>query len=188
MQIKNNNKFKLLFLGYISRDKGIFDLVECIKEYHLEYHDKLMLYIGGSQYEESQLIELIKENNLQDVITFCGWVSGNKKVDLLNNADAFILPSYKEALPISIIEAMTYSLPIISTEVGGIPELVEHDVNGFLFVPGDQNAMKNYIDILMYDYNKRKQMSDNSYSRSLNYLPENAQLKLNQLYKSLLEL
>lgn len=186
IKIEKNSKFILLFLGYICKDKGIFDLVECIKENHAEYRDKLMLYIGGGQYEENQLKILIEDNNLQDVITFCGWVSGENKINLLNKADAFILPSYKEALPISIIEAMTYGLPIISTEVGGIPELVEHGTNGLLFIPGDYVSMKQYIDTLMYNAETRKRMSSNSYKKSLNYLPENAQLKLNCLYKSLL--
>ena len=66
-------------------------------------------------------------------------VSGHKKEMLLNLCDAYILPSYTEGLPVSILEAMSYGKPILATPVGGIPEVVID--NGILFQPGDLSAI-----------------------------------------------
>ena len=74
------------------------------------------LKIGGNKNEE-KLKKQIKDFNIQEIVTFEGWVSGNKKLELLNWADVFILPSFNEGLPISILEAMSYGMPIISTPV-----------------------------------------------------------------------
>ena len=75
-------------------------------------------------------------------------MSGDKKVDLLNWADVFILPSHNEGLPISILEAMSYGLPVISSPVGGIPEVVGEG-NGVLVTPGSDaeiaKAMMRYV-------------------------------------------
>lgn len=60
---------------------------------------------------------------------------------MLNGADVYVLPSYKEGLPISILEAMSYSLPVISTRVGGIPEIIMNGKNGLLINPGDKEAL-----------------------------------------------
>ena len=63
-------------------------------------------------------------------------------------ADAFILPSYAEGLPVSILEAMSYGLPILSTPVGGIPEIVTSQI-GILFQPGDKQSIYNSIMTIM---------------------------------------
>lgn len=78
-------------------------------------------------------------------------MSGEKKSQLFNTADAFILPSYHEGVPISILEAESYALPVISTQVGGIPEIVSDSYNGILFKPGDKVAMYEAIVRLMTD-------------------------------------
>lgn len=142
----DDGKTHFLFLGEIGKRKGVFDIIRAIAGHRNEADGKMELKIGGNRNEE-ELISAIKSNSLEDIVSFEGWVSGEKKVRLLNWADVYILPSFNEGLPISILEAMSYGCPIISTPVGGIPEVVTD--NGILVAPGNAeeiwNAMCRYI-------------------------------------------
>ena len=70
-----------------------------------------------------------------------GWITKEQKPDLLKRADVLVLPSYNEGLPIAILEAMSYGLPIISTNVGSIAEAVKENKNGFLIEPGNIDSL-----------------------------------------------
>lgn len=142
-KVEHDGRLHLLFLGFIVEQKGIFDLVEVIKQHKAEWDGKLMLHVGGS-HEVERLQNLIKNNGLENLIQYEGWVTGDKKIVLLNQMDAYILPSYIEGLPISILEALSYGKPVITTPVGGIPEVI-NEQNGFLFEPGDREAMYKII-------------------------------------------
>lgn len=145
----NDGRVRLLFMGEIGQRKGVFDLLQAIAEHKDELAGRLELSIGGNRNEE-QLLETIRREGLEDMVRFEGWVVGDKKIELFNRADIFILPSYNEGLPISILEAMSYGKPVISTPVGGIPEVVETDVNGVIVEPGNHGqiyrAIKKYIE------------------------------------------
>lgn len=178
--------FHLLYMGHIMKPKGIFDLVELFNEHKNEYSGKLILDIAGGMYEEKRLKKYIKSNNLDNIIHFHGWVESNYKIKLLNLADAFILPSYIEGVPISILEAESYGLPIVSTRVGGIPEIVSHGVNGYLFSPGNKQEMKQYIDnLLLMDIEKRIIMGKHSKEMVYRNLPSNIISCLEEVYNSL---
>lgn len=140
---------RLLFLGWLGKRKGIWDLLDVIVSHHDELRGKLKFRFGGNEFED-KINETIRDNHLEDIVSFEGWVNGEKKTALLEWANCFILPSYNEGLPISILEAMSYGMPIISTPVGGIPEVVKDGKNGVLVTPGNKEqiwqAIKHYID------------------------------------------
>ncbi len=177
--------FTLLFLGLLGKNKGIYDLLECIRDHKVEFQGKLKLYIGGNG-EIEHVKQLIKEYDIADITIFEGWVSGDKKIELLNKSDAYILPSYKEGLPISILEAMSYGMPIISTPVGGIPEIVSNGENGYLVEPGNKEDIYKAIISLLNDSDLRNRMGSVSLSRVGEHLPEYVEKQLETLYDSLL--
>lgn len=137
-------KVKLVFLGEIGKRKGIYDLIQAIAELTDEQKNKLSVDIGGNK-ELDTLTSMIKANGLEKTCIIHGWVDGEKKLKLLKEATVFILPSYFEGVPISILEAMSYELPIISTNVAGIPEIVLHKYNGLIINPGDIEGLKQSI-------------------------------------------
>jgi glycosyltransferase involved in cell wall biosynthesis len=184
---KKNNVFNLLFLGHIHKAKGIFDLVQVLNENHNEYMGKIKLYVGGGMFEEEELKNYVIDNQLEDVVTLCGWVGENDKAKLFSISDAFILPSYIEGQPVSIIEAMSYGLPILSTTVGGIPELVSDGKNGYLFEPGNKGQIKVNIDKLLTNERLRKAMGDKSKKMSEAYMPCVIRIGLEQLYLTLID-
>lgn len=141
-----DGKLHLLFLGEIGKRKGVFDILRALTKGKNLFEGKIELRIGGNQ-NEKVLIDTIHNNKLENIVKFEGWVYGEKKLNLFNWADVFILPSFNEGLPISILEAMSYGMPIISSPVGGIPEIIKG--NGTLVTPGNEEeiykAIKKYI-------------------------------------------
>lgn len=182
----NDGLLHLLFMGLIGEAKGIFDLIEAIHQHDNELRGKMMLHVGGKG-KTDQLRALIAKYKLEDMVRFEGWVSGDKKVKLLSSSHAYILPSYTEGLPVSILEAMSYRMPILSTPVGGIPEVVTSDENGILFTPGDCEAMIAAIRTLIDKNNLISEMGNKSYDIIQPYFPDNVGLKLEHIYTSLLQ-
>lgn len=182
----NDDKIHILYLGLITKAKGIYDLLDVINEHKTELEGRITLRVGGNG-ETDTLQNIIKEYNLSQIVKFEGWVSGDKKVELLNNADVFILPSYTEGLPISILEAMSYKLPVISTPVGGIPEVIETGENGLLFTPGDKDALYNAIIKLITNKELREDMGEKSYQKVQPHIPESVSVKLEKIYQELLK-
>lgn len=174
-----------LYLGVITKTKGIYDLVDVIKDHKEEFKGKMVLHVGGNK-EVEKLLEIIKTNGLEDIIQFEGWVSGNKKIDLLNMCEVFILPSYTEGLPISILEAQSYGKYTIATRVGGIPEIVDQ-TNGVLFEPADQEALYKILQYVNNDkpYSDKTNLIKNS---SRLYLPEYVSEQLETLYSVILNI
>lgn len=175
----------MLYLGLIIERKGIYDLLDVIYDHKLEFTGKLMLHIGGNG-EVDKLNKMIADKELQDIVTFEGWVDGEKKVRLLNLCDVFILPSYVEGLPLSILEAMAYNMAIISTRVGGIPSLITDKKNGFLFEPGDKYAIFSSVNSLLNDKHLLEKMGKDNGHMIEDYYPRNVANKLTEIYNSLL--
>lgn len=157
VQIKEINQnesenINAFFMGKLCKEKGIYDILNAA-EYISSPNVKLNLYGDGN----------ISELNANDKVEFYSWISGDEKGKVFKNSDILILPSYSEGLPMSILEAMAYGKPIISTPVGGIPEAVEEGLNGFLIQPGDYKALAEKIDLLASDKDLREKMGQESY-------------------------
>lgn len=179
-----HKEFTLLFLGLLGQNKGIYDLLDVIATHREQLQGKLMLLIGGNG-EVEQVKDVINKSDIGAIARYCGWVSGKEKETLFNSADAYIMPSYYEGVPISILEAESYGLPIISTRVGGIPEIVEDTVNGVLVAPGDKDAIYSAISMLMQDNNLAKQMGQHSMLIADEHLPVHVEKQLNNMYNKL---
>jgi len=171
----------MLFLGRIGDTKGIFDLLDVIKTYRQEWEGKIKLKIGGDG-EVNRLKNYIETHCLSSIVEYIGWADGDKKHELLSRCNVLVLPSYNEGLPISILEAMSYGKGIISTTVGGIPEVVKHQENGFLITPGDFDGLAEAIDRLVQSPQLRKAIGETSKRRVEPYLIENVLIQLNSIY------
>lgn len=175
-----------VFLGNLNEPKGIFDLLDVIAEYRDELKGKFTLHIGGNG-EIERLMNIVKQNGLEDIVFYDGWVDGEKKARLMTEANIFILPSYVEGLPISILEAMTYGMAVVSTHVGGIPEIVHDGENGFLIAPGDKKALHDALIHLIDDGSLRSEMGQRSSKMVQLFLPANVELCLTEIYSELLK-
>jgi glycosyltransferase involved in cell wall biosynthesis len=136
---KNNDFTNFLFLGRVSKRKGIWDIVEAVKLLSLERKD-FMVNVAGDG-ENKELDKLIKKEKLGAFFTIYGWVDGEAKRKLLSSSHVLLLPSYNEGLPMSILENMAAGKIIISSNVGGIPEVVSNNENGFIIAAGDVSML-----------------------------------------------
>lgn len=180
-----NGPLNVLFLGAIGQRKGIFDLLDVLREHRTIFEGRLVLRIGGNG-ETDRLQNYIREHSLASFVQFEGWASGEKKHELLSTSDVYILPSYHEGLPISILEAMHYQLPIISTPVGGTAEAVEEGINGFLVTPGDKDALYDRLMQFVTQPELAQTMGTASGWIVRRYLPETVFAQLCTIYESLL--
>lgn len=164
---ENKPKTVFLFLGKVDVEKGIFDLLEVVNELKNEYPGQFELLIGGN-YATRQFEQYLQSNNLFTDVKYLGWISGSEKEIVLQNSDVYVLPSYNEGLPVSIIEAMAHKMPIISTNVGGIPELVEHLESGIIFEPGDKIALKDAMKYFLINEKRINEMGNKSFLKYSN--------------------
>lgn len=147
----------VLFLGELGKRKGCYDIPAVVREAKKEIPDvKFVLAGAGSEADEKAIRQLVDENGVTENVVFPGWVRGNEKDRLLREADVFFLPSYNEGMPMSVLDAMGYGLPVVSTSVGGIPKIVHDGENGYCFKVGDVDGMANLIKQLIMDDKKRE--------------------------------
>jgi len=103
-------------------------------------------------------VSLAKELKIESQVEFAGWVSGQKKDDLFNNASIFCLPSYAEGFPMAILDAMSYSIPVVATPVGGITDVFQDNYHLLIFPPGNIQELSNKLKILINDSALRKDL------------------------------
>lgn len=181
----NSHIINILFLGAISKMKGVYDILEMAKQHKTELAGNVKIIVGGNG-ENDKFTRMIEEYQIAEIVEFVGWVSGEKKKQLLNSSHIMLLPSYVEGLPICILEGMAYQMPIIATAIGGIPDIVKTNVNGCLITPGNYEqlyqAIKYYID-------NRDEVTKQGNAAALtinDYYADNVVASLSELYTSLL--
>ena len=120
---------------------------------------------------------------LEDTVHIAGFIPDAAR--LLKGFDVFVLPSLKEGLPYTILEAFSAGVPVVATSVGGIPDIVEHQKNGLLVPPADPAALANAIAALSLDPEKREEFGRNTKQKSRERLPLSEMLeKTIALYSS----
>jgi glycosyltransferase involved in cell wall biosynthesis len=155
---------RILFLGQLVQRKGIAVLVEAFAR--VRAHADLLL-VGGDWNQPGypqQIGDLIHRLALGDRVRL-----ENHREDagaLLLSSDIFVLPSYEEARPRTIIEASLLGVPVIASATGGIPSMVEDGVTGLLVPPGDVDALAKAIESLAANENLRRQFAENARARA----------------------
>jgi len=144
----NNSKPFIMYMGVLISRKGIYGLLDAFSLVKNEIED-ICLFIAGSGQEENNLRKTVKRLGLQKDVKFLGFLKEEKKYSYLKSSEIVILPSLWESLPITVLEGMGCGKPIIASEVGGIPYLVEDGFNGFLVKPGDVKDLADKIAFLL---------------------------------------
>jgi len=144
------NDFVLTFVGRIVKDKGINELVEAFIELKKNHSNLKLLLVGD--YEEN--LNPIKQenmniiNNSEDII-FVGFQNDIRKFLAISNL--FLLPSYREGLPNSLIEAGSYGIPLIATDINGCNEIIIDKETGILVEKKSMKSLKDAIELLLTD-------------------------------------
>jgi glycosyltransferase involved in cell wall biosynthesis len=129
----------VLFLGRLGQRKGTYDLIAACAQVVSDVPNFKLLLAGDG--DSVGVKTRAFASGVDKNVEILGWIRGAEKERLLATAGVYVLPSYHEGLPMSILEAMAVGLPILSTNIGGIPEAVTDGVEGFLIEPGDVQGL-----------------------------------------------
>lgn len=155
-KLDNGDVINILFMGRLGDRKGTYDLIEAFKSLAKSFPEARLLLGGDGELDKVK--QILEEEDLIEKVSVLGWVGGDQKIELFRRADMYVLPSYNEGLPGSILEAMAAGSPIVSTTVGGIPEAVLDGINGYLVAPGDITALSQALASLCKDKTLRNRM------------------------------
>ena len=150
------SKHQVLFLGLLNQDKGFFDLLEAIGPLCAEF-PSLVLVCGGKGNQQ-EVNERIQKLCIGNHVKLLGWISGSAKNTCLSSASFYVLPSYVEGIPMGVLEAMAWGMPVVASKIGGIPDIVEHGREGLLIKAGDIGGLRDAIRQLLQDDDKRRRM------------------------------
>lgn len=138
--------FRVLFMGVLIERKGVGDLLDAVAT--LRDGGRLgdmRVVVAGTGDQERELKEKAAKLGLSDgdspAVEFAGWTDGDRKRALFEQSQAFVLPSYNEGLPVAVLEAISYGMPVVATNVGDIASAVHDGENGHLVKPGDADAL-----------------------------------------------
>lgn len=179
---KDYSNHNMLFLGRICKTKGMTELFECVPALIKKYPD-MKLYLGGiwedSDYEK-------KAAKYPDNVEYIGWISGKEKEEYLKKCSVFVLPTYFEGLPVSVLEAMAAGCIVVTTRVGGIPLIIDSDKEGILIEPQNVKALEQALLSVLGDENTKMSIGQVAHEKiKKDYDIEAAKERLVSIYSSL---
>ena len=160
-------KFIVLFFGRLNPTKGPEMLAKAAIEITKKRKDIAFLWVGPDEGKAEEVKQLIKPySNMY----YLGPIRGKEKVaEMYQSADIYVLPSYREGLPLTLFEAMASGLSIIASPVNGVPYEMKEPENGFFVSYGDIKNLEEKILYLIDNPNLRKEISKNNIKKSVNY-------------------
>jgi len=180
---KSYNIITILFLARIEKEKGIFDTIEAC-DLLIQQGYSIRLLIAGSGRAEKEVLEKIKN---KESIEFLGYVSGKDKSKTYIESDLYVLPSYTEGMPITVLEAMAFGLPVIVTPVGGLKDIIKEGVNGYFVQFGDSSMLAETIIKLIANINLMNKMALYNYNDAKKYYASSVVKRIENIYMELLE-
>jgi glycosyltransferase involved in cell wall biosynthesis len=144
---------RLLFVGRYGERKGCPELIEALAKARRSGTEATLRFVGQEEYagEESLLRRGVETQEVAAAVEFAGLKEGAELAECYAAAQVLCLPSRREGVPLVLLEAMAFGLPVIATPVGGIPDLVRSDENGLLVPPGDVDSLAAAITLMAAD-------------------------------------
>lgn len=176
-----NTITRFLFLGRIADHKGIFDLLRLIHTEQEHWKNKCHFAVGGN-HEIERLQNTIRADGTDQLVEYIGWVEGQDKEQQFNNCHYFILPTYEEAMPMTLLEAFSYGRAALTTPVGSIPEIMQNGYEGWLFKPGDTATLRDLINQALNNPEMAITLGNNALQSVSRFYPEAIRQQLEHLY------
>ena len=156
----------IIYMGRINEKKGIWDLLDAVKRINLSLPENTVFQIYGED-ETGKLENRIAEMGLEKRVEIKGWIGEQEKQNAYLNAMIMVLPTYIEGLSMTVLESMAYGVPVITTGITTMPELLGGITD--MIVPGDTEALAEKIVELGQDQSKRKEISRKEFEKVKKY-------------------
>jgi glycosyltransferase involved in cell wall biosynthesis len=174
---------QFLFLGRIGARKGAFELLRAFAMLPEEIRSRARLVFAG----DGEVDELrAQAAALGDRVEVNGWIDATQRNALLEASDVFVLPSHAEGVPMAMLEAMAYGLPVITTPVGGIPDLVADRAQGLMVTPGNVEQISAALRLLIEDESLRLKLGRSARDRAQECDVTQYSTQLTNIYRRLL--
>jgi glycosyltransferase involved in cell wall biosynthesis len=155
---------RLAYVGRLDESKGVFDILRAV--FLLKQQEiSVRLVIAGSGPDEARMRTIVDQCDLQDIVTFTGVVHEAERDLIWEQSDLFIFPTYREALPYSLLESMAARTPALVSCVGAIPDVIQNGVHGIFIPSKDPHSLAETIAILNGDRQAIHRMGEASRQR-----------------------
>jgi len=192
------DQFVIMTIARLEKVKGIEYLIEAMEILNSKFKiqpqpisnglgQNSKLFIIGDGSERKKLENLVENLNLQEKVKFFGQILNEKIPEFLASANCFVLPSVSEGFGIVILEAMAAGVPVIATNVGGIPDIIENGKNGILVEPKNPEAIVKAIIKIFSDSQFAQKLVQNANANLTRYDWDNIAQKINLIYQELLK-
>ena len=177
-KIRKDNEFRFIYCGRMIADKGLNELIAAFSKIN-EKNIKCYLWLCGFVDEKNHSAISLREIESWKKFHWLKWIGPSDSVnDVLAECDCFVLPSYREGLPKSILEACAMSMPVITTNVPGCREIITNNFNGILCDAKNSDSLKNAIlKILSMSTNARSKLGQNGRKLVCEYFDEKIVVK-----------
>lgn len=172
----------IISVGELNYNKNQKTIIRALALPNLE---KVHYLIVGEGIRRTQLEAYAAALKVNDRVHFLGY--RNDVAELLHASDVFVFPSYREGLPVALMEAMAAGVPAVASRIRGNVDLIEDGVNGFLCNPSDEKSFADHISMLLSDDALASSFSERSKEKIKNYDTENVLRATQEIYKSVLE-
>ena len=180
----NNKPLTFGYIGRITKEKGMEYLLEACKTLKSE-GVKFKLILAGKEDCPNEFIPRFEES-LKELFEYVGVVSGNKKEEFMSKLDLFVLPSFFEGLPMSLLECMAHGIVPVTTNVGSISDVVKDGENGVFIKVKDSETIHNSIKAFVADREKMEKISVEAHKTILSkFSPEEYISQLNKIYSTI---
>lgn len=176
---------KIVYMGVIKKEKGTNELLAAMQQLDSILDPEIRLYLYGTDWD-GDIKKKIAEYHLEKRAIFCGWIGEEEREEVLKNAMLCVLPSFFEGLSMSIIEAMSYGIPVVTTDISTMREVTGDRIT--LICPGDVGALAQ--ELLKYCENDtlRKADSQYLYERAKQYFSVESNVnQLLEIYENVLQ-
>lgn len=180
---KLDNK-SILYIGRLSKEKGIEYLIKAMPLILARYPDARLHIVGEGKKDELEKLTEQLGNSAKSNIILHGYIGHERLGKIYNEACVFVLPSFcMETFPLTLIEAMCYGIPVITTNIGGQAELVKDGFNGYLVDPGNPPQLAEKIINILNNPELREELSKNAYASVQIFNSEAHIALIRQLYE-----
>ena len=191
IKIGNNKNYSLkkinfIYVGWLEKHKGIFELLNAANLLLKRKIDFNLTFVGGGNAEFSAK-EFAKRNNMDKNINFVGWKNTRELETILAEKDVFVLPSWNEGMPNSMIESMAAGLAVIVTSVGVISDFLDNNKHALIIPKKDIKALEHAMIKIINDYDLRVKLSKNGQLLAKNRFSTNNEIsKLTKIINDLI--
>ena len=151
----------ILVSGTVSKLKGYEVMIAGFAQIAGKFPDWKLIFVGNGEIGHAKQVAI--QNSIEDKVEFLGWVSGEQKDRVFRKASLLCLASYTEGMPMAILDAWAYGLPVVASRVGGVVDMIVENENGLTFACGDIIELAAKLDFILEHPNIREKIGEAAY-------------------------